>query len=286
MELLIAVAIASYILYLRYFGDFSTEADKERTQLKPGIDLYNTNQLEAAWNYFNRKISEQPNLSIAYLYRARCLRELGDPDAALKDLRTAESFDNTVVETHTEIGRILYEQRNYEEAFKEFEQAVFHSRGHESMPYYWRGLARQQLGQTTESQHDLEKATALEHALGIEPAGALATGPFFDKRLLTNAVFILINCVALLYTVKNSPVIHGPYLLAAVSAAAIGFAEPRKGWFLAILQAVTIIGGYYLFTEIPTQSGKRELEAFNLFGSVGLTFVGSFIGGMLKRAMK
>jgi hypothetical protein len=80
-------------------------------------------------------------------------------------------------------------------------------------------------------------------------------------------------------------VIHWPYLLAAVSAAAIGFAEPRKGWFLAILQSVVLIAGYYLFTEIPTKGGKRELEAFNLFGSVGLTFVGSFIGGMLKRAM-
>lgn len=285
MELLIAVAIASYILYLRYYGDFSTEADKERTQLKPGIDLYNTNQLEAAWNYFNRQITEHPNWSIAYLYRAQCLRELGDPDAALKDLRTAESFDNTVAETHTEIGRILYDQRNFEGAFKEFDQAIFHSQGRESMPYYWRGLARQQLGQTTESQQDLEQATTLEHASPTESSVAAPPGPFFDKRLLTNVLFILINCVVLLYSIKNSPVIHWPYLLAAVSAAAIGFAEPRKGWFLAILQSVVLIAGYYLFTEIPTKGGKRELEAFNLFGSVGLTFVGSFIGGMLKRAM-
>jgi hypothetical protein len=89
----------------------------------------------------------------------------------------------------------------------------------------------------------------------------------------------------LLYAIKQSPVIHGPYLMAAVSAAAIGFAEPRKGWFLAILQVVSILVGYYVFTETPTNGGKRELEAFNLYGSIGLTFVGSFIGSILKRAM-
>ena len=107
---------------------------------------------------------------------------------------------------------------------------------------------------------------------------------FFDRRLLTNAAFVFIHSAMLLYVIKQSPVIHCPYLMAAVSAAAIGFAEPRKGWFLATLQSISILAGYYLFTETPTNGGKRELEAFNLYGSVGLTFVGSFVGSMLKRA--
>lgn len=109
---------------------------------------------------------------------------------------------------------------------------------------------------------------------------------FFDRRLLTNSAFVLIYSAVLLYVIKQSPVVHWPYLMAAVSAGAIGFAEPRKGWFLAILQATAILIGYYVFTEIPIKGGERELEAFNVYGSVGLTFVGSFVGGLLKRAMK
>ncbi len=288
MELLLAVAIASYIIYLRYYADFETKAEKERSQVKPGIDLYNTNQLEAARQYFTKTIAEHPQWATAYLYRGRCLRELGDTEAALNDFRTAESYDDTVADIHVELGRLLYDQRDYAGAFAEFDKAVFHSQGRESMPYYWRGLARQQLGHPAEADHDLEQATTIDEASRntADPTLTPKSTTFFDRRLLTNAVFVLLHSGLLLAAIKQSAVIHWPYLMAAVSAAAIGFAEPRKGWFLAILQGVAIVVGYYLFTAIPQKNGERELEAFCLYGSVGLTFVGSFIGGILKRAMR
>jgi len=285
MEILLTAAIISYIVYLRYYADFSTKADRERTQLQRGIDLYNTNQLDAAQHYFSQQIQEHPKQSIAYLYRARCRRELGDTSAALADLRMGESYDDTVADIHVEIGRILYDQRDYPAAFIAFDKAVFHSQGQEAMPYYWRGLTRQKLDQPTEAQTDLDQATTLEYTPHETLLGSPAPTPFFDRRLLINSAFVLVHSLMLLYAIKLSPVIHGPYLMAAVSAAAIGFAEPRKGWFLAILQVVSILVGYYVFTETPTNGGKRELEAFNLYGSVGLTFVGSFIGSILKRGM-
>ncbi|MCY7356481.1 MAG: hypothetical protein LH609_03260 [Rudanella sp.] len=286
MELLLAAAIISYIIYLRYYADFSTKAEKERLQLQPGIDLYNTNRLEVARSYFSQKIQERPQWSIAYLYRARCLREMGDTEAALEDLRVGESYDNTVAEIHTEIGRILYDKRDYEAAFPEFDKAVFHSPGQESMPYYWRGLTRQQLGQSAEAQHDLDQATTLNEAANLtDKSPPPVSTNFFDQRLLINSAFVLVHSAMLLAAIKLSPVIHWPYLMAAVSAAAIGFAEPRKGWFLAFLQATAILTSYYLLTQTPARSGERELEAFNLYGSIGLTFVGSFVGSILKRAM-
>lgn len=288
MELLLSAAIISYIVYLRYYADFTTKAEKERAQLQPGIDLYNTNQLEAAHQYFTEQIGNHPQWSIAYLYRARCLREMGDAEAALHDLRTGESYDDAVADLHVEIGRILYDKRDYEGAFSEFDKAVFHSQGRDAMPYYWRGLARQQVGQTAEAQFDLEQATTLEQAAtaGSGTVGLPAKTPFFDQRLVMNSIFVLLHSALLLTAIKQSTVIHWPYLMAAVSAAAIGFAEPRKGWFLALLQSVAIVVGYYVFTEIPAKNSERELEAFCLYGSVGLTFVGSFIGGILKRAMR
>lgn len=285
MEILITVAVISYIIYLRYYADLRTEADKELAQLQVGIKLYNTNQVEAAYQYFDQALHDHPQWSVAYLYRARCHLKLGRIDAALADLRTGESYDDTVSDIHVEIGRILYDRHDYDAAFTEFDKAVFHSQGRDPMPYYWRGLTRQKLHQAEEAQHDLDQAIALEEKNKDRPPTTPAPTTFFDKRLLTNAAFVLLHSVVLLAVIKQSPVIHWPYLMAAVSAAAIGFAEPRKGWSLAILQAVALWIGYTFFTNTPTKGGQRELEAFSLYGSIGLTFVGSFIGSVLKRAM-
>ncbi len=285
MEILITVAIISYIIYLRYYADLRTESDKELDQLQVGVKLYNGNKIESAYKYFDEVIREHPQWSVAYLYRARCHLKLGDTEAALTDLRTGESYDNTIADIHIEIGGILYDRHDYDAAFAEFDKAVFHSQGRDAMPYYWRGRTRQKLGQLSEAEQDLEQATVLEERSRTAPAQTAARPTaFFDKRLLTNAAFVLLHSGVLLYVVKKSPVIHWPYLMAAVSAAAIGFAEPRKGWSLAILQAAALWIGYQ-FTDAPANGGERELEAFCLYGSMILTFVGSFIGSVLKRAM-
>lgn len=286
MELLIAISIFSYIIYLRYYADLRTQADKERAQLLVGIKLYNNNQFDSAYHYFDQAIRDHPQWSVAYLYRARCWLKLGNTEAALNDLKTGESYDNTVADIHTEIGQILYDQSDFDAAFAEFDKAVFHSQGRDAMAYYWRGRTRQKLDQPQEAQHDLDQAIALdEQSKNSLATGTAAPTTFFDKRLLTNIAFVLVNSVVLLVVIKKSPVIHWPYILAASSAAAIGFAEPRKGWVLAITQSAALWLGYRLFTEIPTNNELRGLEYFNLYGSIGLTFVGSFIGGILKRAM-
>lgn len=280
------VAIVSYIIYLRYYADLRTKSDKELDQLQIGVKLYNSGQLDSAFQYFDQTIQEHPQWSVAYLYRARCQAKLGNTEAALTDLKTGESYDNTVTDIHTEIGRILYDRQDFDAAFAEFDKAIFHSQGRDSMAYYWRGRTRQKLNQPQEAQHDLDQAIVLEEQSknGLTPANTSTV--FFDKRLLTNIAFVLINSMVLLIIIKKSPVIHWPYITAASSAAAIGFAEPRKGWVLAIIQSVSLWVAFTFFTDHPTNNELQGLEAFNLYGSIGLTFVGSFIGGILKRAMK
>ena len=286
MELLITIAIFSYIIYLRYYADLRTKADKESDQLQMGIKLFESGQTESAFTYFDQQIEQHPRWSIAYLYRARCHLKLGNAEAALDDLHAGQTYDDTVADLHTELGRVYYDHADYTDAFTEFDKAVFHSQGLDAMPYYWRGLTRQKLDQPQEAQHDLDQAIALEEQAKNHPEGKpAAPRSFFDRRFLINAGFVLLNSLLLLFVIKQSPVIHWPYILAASSAAAIGFAESRKGWALAILQAVILFLGYTLFTDKPTNNQLRGLEAFNLYGSIGLTFVGSFIGGILKRAM-
>ncbi|GAB3920902.1 hypothetical protein [Larkinella terrae] len=108
--------------------------------------------------------------------------------------------------------------------------------------------------------------------------------PFFNVRLGINFLLVLANSILLLMMIKWTNVVHWPYLLAAASAAVIGFLEPRKGWILAIVQVVILWIGYTFFTSAPANGSKLELELFCLYGSIFLTFLGSFVGGIVKRA--
>ncbi|MFD1139980.1 tetratricopeptide repeat protein [Larkinella insperata] len=285
MEILVTAAVISYIIYLRYYADLRTKSEKERDQMRAGIELFDNQQYEAAFSYFDEWIRTKPSSSVAYLYRARCLRRLGKTSKALDDLKTGLGYDDTVVDLHLETGQILYEQQASEAAFQEFDKAVFHSHGNLAEPFHWRGLAFRQLNQPQSAQQDLERAQALAQSQQTVAGLVRPNDPFFDRKLLVNGVFILINSLVLLYVIKETDVVHWPYLLAAISAAAIGFAQPRKGWLLAILQVATLLIGYFVFANPPRNGGDRELELFSLYGCIGLTFVGSFVGGVLKRAL-
>ncbi|MFD2935923.1 hypothetical protein [Spirosoma flavum] len=111
------------------------------------------------------------------------------------------------------------------------------------------------------------------------------TTSFFDRRLLLNLGLTLISSTIILLCIKVAPSIHLPYLIAAAFATGLGFLEPRKGWFLAVVQAALIWIGYVIFAPTPDGTADRDVENFGLYGSMILTFVGSFIGGLLKRTL-
>ncbi|MEO6684528.1 MAG: hypothetical protein ABIN24_01130, partial [Dyadobacter sp.] len=105
-----------------------------------------------------------------------------------------------------------------------------------------------------------------------------------NKRLAINSVLIIATSILVIVIIKKSEGIHLPFLLAVFSAITIGIVEPVKGWILAIFQCILLVAGYFLFTDIPENAGRQEVENFSLYGSCVLTFAGSFIGAFLKRA--
>ena len=107
----------------------------------------------------------------------------------------------------------------------------------------------------------------------------------FDRRLLINLGLTLLNGTLILICVKIAPSIHLPYFVTPALAAGLGFLEPRRGWLLAIVQVATIWLGYTLFVPTPDDYRDSTVENFGLYGSMILTFTGSFIGGLLKRAL-
>jgi tetratricopeptide (TPR) repeat protein len=208
--------------------------------------LFNRQEIPEALAYFNESIQTNPGLSVAYLYRARCFRALGNQQAALADLNTAKSYDDTQSDIHLEIGQIHFQEQDYPVAFLDFDKAVFHSRGKKPDPYHWRGITRQQLGQNREAQLDLQKETAIRQAM--ESVGSFtlsAKRPFFDWRLVLYCGLTVINSLALLVVIKICPVVHGPYFVAAVSSVTIGLVDSRKGWVMALVQVVTVCFGYF-----------------------------------------
>lgn len=108
---------------------------------------------------------------------------------------------------------------------------------------------------------------------------------FFDRRFLVNLGLTLLMSTIILVCIKVTKTIHLPYFVTPALAAVIGFLEPRKGWFLAVTQAFVIFLGYKVIVPTPDNYADSEVEAFGLYGSLILTFLGSFIGGLLKRAL-
>ena len=107
----------------------------------------------------------------------------------------------------------------------------------------------------------------------------------FDRQLLLNLGLTLLSSVLILVCIKITPSIHLPYFVTPVLAAGLGFLEPRRGWLLAVVQAAVIWLGYVIFVPTTDSPADRNIESFGLYGSMILTFVGSFIGGLLKRSL-
>ncbi|GAB4025867.1 tetratricopeptide repeat protein [Spirosoma gilvum] len=285
MDLLLVTLVIGLIIYVRYLAGLQTNAEKDIERFQPGIDEYNMGNLDEAFHFFHEAIQQSPSSSIAYLYRARCFKALGDYSAAMTDLEAGKRYDDTLPDLHLESGRIHFQRQEFTDAFSDFDKAVFYSHGSGSTAYYWRGLTRQRLNQPQEAEQDWAKAATLtlqatQHSTGID-----MSTPFLSWQLAGRALLTLVNSSVLLYAITHSPTIHGPYLLAAVSAGIIGYVEPKKGWLLALIQALLIVLGYRLITTEHGTNARQELEQFTLYGSIALTFIGSFISGFLKRKL-
>lgn len=286
MEFLVVIAFFGYIYYLRNYADLRTPSEKETAALSEGIALFENGQTDKAYAYFDSRIRQKPKSCIAYLYRGLCHKKLENPEAAIADIRAGLSYDDQVFSLHLELGKLYLGQNQPDQALTALDKAVTLAEEHSSDAYYWRAKALSQLGRENEAQQDVKHGDELQEFLKTSsPTPAATQTPFFDKRLTINMVMIILTSALLVYVIKNAESVHLPYLVAVFSAISIGFAEPYKGWLLAIMQCILLLAGYFLLTALPEDQARRELENFSLYGSMILTFAASFLGGFLKRAL-
>lgn len=286
MEFLVVIAFFGYIYYLRNYADLRTPSEKEAAALSEGIALFENGQTDKAYAYFDSRIRQKPKSCIAYLYRGLCRKKLGNSEAALADIQAGLSYDDQVFMLHLELGKLYVEQSQAEKALTALNKAVTLAEENSAEAYQWRAKAFTHLGREAEAMQDWKRESELRELLKTNPAKPAASqAPFFDRRLAINMAMIIMTSALLVYVVKNAESIHLPYLVAVFSAISIGFAEPYKGWLLAIMQCILLLAGYFLFTALPDDRARQELENFSLYGSMILTFAASFLGGFLKRAL-
>ena len=112
------------------------------------------------------------------------------------------------------------------------------------------------------------------------------------NRSLSKSGFIITILVVLIgggvitYYVKHATHIHTPYLIAVAVSWVIGMLQTKKGWMWVIALCAVITTGYFLILGATEHDqAKRELELFGLIGALILSFVGSFLGAFVKRAI-
>ncbi|GAB3902008.1 hypothetical protein GCM10028803_27750 [Larkinella knui] len=167
-----------FYLFVRYFViDHDTQADKDRLRFAEGIHLFQLHRYDEAYLYFDKAVKQHPKSSLAFAYRGKCHLRNDNAYSALFDLTYALTLDNTIADSYLDKGMALYQLHQFDEAFKEFDKAVWYSRGLQPDAIRWRAVARMQLDQYSQAQKDLIRAIEL----GDENSAYLLKQPPFSN---------------------------------------------------------------------------------------------------------
>ena len=285
LELLAVITFFGYIYYLRNYADLRSKSEKEVEEFASGISLYKDGSIDPAFEYFDKIITLRPKSAVAYLYRGLTQKARNLDKEAFNDIQRAASMDDDLYLAHLELGKILLGKEDLQSALTSLNKAI--SKGHSAHPepYFWRAQLYLKSDKPQLADQDFETEKQIIDALKNSKSGTLTMkGPFVDKRLTASLVMVLFTSALIIAVIKRADSIHFPLFVAVACAIAIGFVQPRKGWFLALVQGICVFVGYTLFTIKPINSRQLELEYFSLFGAVLMTFVASFIGAFMRRA--
>lgn len=107
-------------------GDFSLTETPEQKAKKPlllGIQLFETDNVPAAFRFFDEAITKFPKSAYAYFYRAKCHLHFENYDAALSDLQKSLRLDNSIRETYLLKADCHFDMEDYDLAFLEYKRA-------------------------------------------------------------------------------------------------------------------------------------------------------------------
>ncbi|HEV7346805.1 hypothetical protein [Telluribacter sp.] len=110
---------------------------------------------------------------------------------------------------------------------------------------------------------------------------------FFTPNLVRQLPVAVISGGLIAMIGFKSQTVHIPFLINVVLSLGLGWLQPRKGWLLALLQTLTILVTYSLFSNssllVPAQP---EVARFAALLAVFPTLTGAFMGALLGRTIK
>ena len=174
---LVVLLFIPYLFVKYYFTDHETKAEKDLARFAEGIWLMSENRFEEAFRYFNESVKANPKSAVAYAYRGKCNLYDENYYSALYDLAQALSFDNTMSECYLDKGKAHYALQEFEEAFREFDKAVWFFRNENADALRLRGLSRLRMDQLAQSERDFLRAVEL----GDEDAQFILTQAPFNN---------------------------------------------------------------------------------------------------------
>ena len=158
---LLCLFFGIYLTIRYYMVDHDTDADKDQKRFKKGIDLFNQSAITEAHIYFDNIVRQHPKSAIAYAYRGKCQLAQANYYSAIYDLTEALNRDNTLADCYLDRGVSYYRTNEFQQAFREFDKAVWHFRDEQPDAYRWRALARIELRQLPQAENDLRRAISL-----------------------------------------------------------------------------------------------------------------------------
>jgi tetratricopeptide (TPR) repeat protein len=176
----VALLCLFFVVYLTiryYLVDHDTPSDKDLNRFRKGIEQVSNRKITEAHRYFDEAVRQYPKSAIAYAYRGKCQLIQENYYSAIYDLTQAISRDNTLAECYLDRGIAYYKIDQFNDAFREFDKAVWHFRDEQPDAYRWRALARIQVRQLPQAESDLRRAVSL----GDENSFHLLLQPPFTK---------------------------------------------------------------------------------------------------------
>lgn len=162
MEVVALVLLFTVYLTIRYFlVDHDTVADKDRKRFRQGIEFVRNRNFDEAHRYFDDAVRQYPKSAIAYAHRGKCQLIQENYYSAIYDLTQAINLDNTLADCYLDRGIAYYNTDEFQQAFREFDKAVWHFRDEKPDAYRWRALARIQIRQLPQAENDLRRAVSL-----------------------------------------------------------------------------------------------------------------------------
>lgn len=162
MEVVLLGLLFGIYLTIRYYMmDHDTSSDKDRKRFQRGIDLVTNRNFEEAHHFFDNAVHQYPKSAVAYAYRGKCQLVQENYFSAIYDLTQAINWDNTLADCYLDRGIAYYKTAEFEQAFREFDKAVWHFRDEQPDSYRWRALARIELRQLPQAENDLRRAVSL-----------------------------------------------------------------------------------------------------------------------------